>query len=610
MRGRLVLTRGLVAAAVLAAASACTTLSSDSPYFGSVDPPEGQQLRYVSGPEPESLDPPRSSGQPEARIHMALFDGLTEIHPQTSQAIPSMAERWEAFRDNTEYVFHLRPRLRWSNGYPITAEAFVYSIRRALTPTLASRSAYMAYDIEYAQAFNEGAVFLRDRSSGRLAPDPANPTHHLVLPGDPTARRRLLADPAYAAVRSHEPVPVRAEDIGVEAVDARTLRIRLMRPIPFLAGLLTHQFFRPVPRDVVERYGEAWTRPGNIVTSGAFVLETWRPYDRLVVVRNPFFWDAANVRLDRITFYPLEDQTTIMNLYKAGAVDAVLNHTPPAAWVDSLRGKKDYMDKPEVAIEFYTFNTTRPPMNDVRVRKAFNAAVDKAALAAFRRTQKPLTAFTPEGIFPGYPQPKGDSFNPVWAKQLLVDAGYGNSAGEFDPSRFPISDVELSYNTHEGHRQVAEFVQAQWKQNLGLTVPLKNIEWRTFMDVKAKLQYKGFGRMGWIGDYMDPFTFLALFSTPGGDNGTGWYDPKYVAQLDAANREPDPGRRYGMLAAAEQMLLDNQPVIPLATQATNWVKKPFVKGMYANPSTMHAWKFVYIEHDPSEWDADPDPVID
>jgi oligopeptide transport system substrate-binding protein len=117
------------------------------------------------------------------------------------------------------------------------------------------------------------------------------------------------------------------------------------------------------------------------------------------------------------------------------------------------------------------------------------------------------------------------------------------------------------------------------------------------------------GRMGWIGDYMDPFTFLALFSTPGGDNGTGWYDVKYVALLDSANREPDSARRYEMLAVAEKMLLDNQPVIPLATQATNWVKKPFVKGMFANPSTMHAWKFVYIEHDPAKWDDDPDPVI-
>lgn len=604
MRGQTLVTRGLAPAVFFVLTAGCTALSSDSPYFGAVNPPEGQELRYISGSEPESLDPPMSSGQPEARIHMALFDGLTEIHPENSQPIPSMAERWEALRDNTEYVFHLRAGLRWSNGRPITADDVVYSLRRALTPALASRSAYMAYDIEYAQAFNEGGVFVRNRATGAFLSDPANPGLRVVLPGDPAVREKALSAPALTAARDQEFVPVRAEDVGVEAVDARTVRIRLMRPIPFLAGLVAHQFFRPVPREAIERYGDAWTRPGNIVTSGPFVLETWRPYDRIIVVRNPHFWDAPRVRLDRITFYPLEDATTMMNLYKAGQVDAVYNHIPPAAWVDSLRGKKDYMDKPEAAIEFYTFNTTRPPMNDVRVRKAFNAAIDKAALAQYRRTAKPLTAFTPEGIFPGYPRPAGDPFDPARARRLLVEAGYGNAAGEFDPARFPIADVELSYNTTESNRQVAEFVQAQWRQNLGLVVPLKNMEWRTYMSVKSRLEYKGLGRMGWVGDYMDPFTFLALFSTAGGDNGTGWFDPTFVAMLEAANRETDPQTRYERLAEAEKMVLDVQPIIPLTTPATNWVKKPYVKGMFANPQTMHAWKFVYIEHDPSKWDDD------
>ena len=610
MRTGFVIARGLVMAVVAATAAACG-VSSESPYFGAVDPPEGQQLRYISGPEPESIDPPQTSGQPEARIILALFDGLTEIHPQTSQAIPSMAERWEALRNNTEYLFHLRDNLRWSNGRPITAADFVFSMRRALSPELGARSAYMAYDIEYAQAFNEGGVFARSRATGQFVADPASPSHRLVLPHDPAARDKMLAAPELTAARNAEFVPVRAEDIGVAAVDDRTIRISLMRPVPFLAGLLTHQFFRPVPRDAVEKYGDAWTRPGNIVTSGAYTLQTWRSYDRLVVVRNPYFWDASRVKLDRVTFYPIEDRTTMMNLYKAGEVDAVLNHTPPASWVESLRTKKDYMDEPEIAIEYLTFNTKRAPMNDVRVRKAFNAAVDKVALARFKRTAKPLTAFTPEGIFPDYPQPAGDPFDPARAKKLLVEAGYANSRGEFDPSKFPMANVELTYNTNENNRAVAEFVQAQWKQNLGLTVPLRNMEWRTYMDVKSKLEYKGMGRMGWIGDYMDPFTFLALFSTPAGDNGTGWFDRKFVAMLDAANREADPKKRYEMLAAAEKVILDNQPIIPLMTQATNWVKKPYVKGMFPNPSTLHAWKFVYIEHDRSKWDdVESDPVAD
>jgi len=589
--------------------SACTKAASHGKYFGKVAPADGQQLRYISGSEPESLDPHISTGQPEARIYLALYDGLTEIHPQDSSAIPSMAESWDSSNQNTEFLFHLRANLRWSDGQPITASDFVWSLRRALAPALAARAAYMAYDIEYAQAYNEGGVFVRDAKTGTLLPDPASPSHHLVLPGDQKARERALAAEDLAFARGHQLVPVKAEDVGIEAVDARTLRLRLMRPIPFLPGLLTHQFFRPVPRQAIEKYGDAWTRPEHIVTSGAFTLQTWRPYDRLIAVRNPMFWDAARVKLDRITFYPMDDYTTMMNLYKAGDVDGVFNHVPPAAWVDDLRGYQDYMDKPEIATEYYMYNTTRPPLTDVRVRKALNMAIDKVALARYRRTQKPLTAFTPEGIFPSYPRPEGDPFDPTHAKALLAQAGYRDGTGAYDPSKVPVGDLELSYNTADSNRQVAEFVQAQWKQNLGLTISIKNMEWKTFLATRAALDYKGIARAGWIGDYMDPYSFLALFTTVAGDNGTGWLDRKYVAILEAANRETDPQKRFEKLAEAEKMLLDVQPVIPLTTQATNWMKKPYVKGMYANPQDLFAWKFVYIEHDPAKWDADPPPVI-
>jgi oligopeptide transport system substrate-binding protein len=542
--------RYLALAVSLFLTSACTTQAETSPYFGKVEPPEGQVMRYISGSEPESLDPQVSTGQPEARLYVALYDGLTEYHPESGQPIPSLAERWEPNSDNSEFTFHLR-EAKWSNGDPITAHDFVYSLRRGLSPEFAARSAYLAYYIRNAQAYNEGKA--------------------------------------------------KAEDIGVTAVDNRTLKFTLVQSVPFFPGLVAHQFFRPVPRNVIEKHGQAWTQPENIITSGAFRLQTWKPYNRLILVRNPMFWDAASVKLDQITFYPLEEGTTMMNLYKAGEVDALYNHIPPAAWIDRLRMTKDHMDKPEAAIDYYMFNTTKPPMTDIRVRKAFNMAIDKAGLAAYQRTIKPLTAFTPEDIFPGYPRPIGDPFDAQRARALLAEAGYRDSSGQYDPSKFPIADVELTYNTTERNRQIAEFVQAQWKQNLNLTVPLKNMEWKTFLDYRAKLEYKGVGRAGWVGDYMDPNTFLELFITKTGDNGTGWYDQKYVDTLKAANRQTDQVRRYAMMAQAEKMLLDAQPVIPLATSSTNWMKKPYVKGMYPNPVTIHAWKFVYIEHDPAKW---------
>ncbi len=537
-------------AACISVVTGCTTSAEDTPYFGRTVAPEGQVLRYISGSEPESLDPHVSSGQPEARLYVGLFDGLTEYHPETGQPIPALAERWEANSDNSAFVFHLR-EAKWSSGDPITAQDFVYSLRRALAPEFASRTAYLAYYVEGAQAYNEGKGT--------------------------------------------------AEDVGVEAIDDRTVRYTLAQSVPFFPGLVAHQFFRPVPRKAVEAYGQAWTQPANIVTSGAYTLKTWQPYNKLVYVRSPTYWDAAAVKLDQITFYPLEDATTMMNLYKAGEVDALYNHVPPAAWIDILRTTEDHMDKPEAAIDYYMLNTTKPPMTDIRVRKAFNMSIDKAGLAAYQRTIKPLTAFSPEGIFPGYPQPAGDPFDPARAQALLAEAGYRDAAGRYDPSKFPIGDVELTYNTTERNRQIAEYVQAQWKQNLRLTVPLKNMEWKTFLDYRAKLEYKGVARTGWVGDYMDPYTFLDLFTTKTGDNGTGWSTPEFVNAVRAANREGDPEKRYVLLAKAEKMLLDAQPVIPLATSSTNWMKKPYVKGMYANPITIHAWKFVYIEHDPAKW---------
>ncbi len=541
---------------MLVLASGCTTASTSSRYFGATDPPEGQALRYVTGSEPESLDPQISTGQPEGRIDMALYEGLTEMDPRTALPIPAIASSWEPNGDNTEFTFHLRSEARWSDGTPITADDFVYSFRRGLSPALAARSAYLAYDIVNAEAYNAGQV--------------------------------------------------RAEALGVDAVDAHTLRIRLRRPLPFLPGLLTNQFFRPVPRQAVERYGEAWANVGRLVASGPFMLQTWRPYDELVVVRNPLYWDAANVRLDSISFYPLEDQTTIMNLYKAGEVDAVLNHTVPVGWIENLRRFDDYMDAPELANMYVCFNTTKPPMDDVRVRRAFNAAIDKVGLSDYLHASKPLFSFVPEGLFDGYPYPGGPPYDPEHARALLAEAGYRNQDGAYDPSTFPIQDVEYMYNTTDTNRQVGEFVQAQWKQNLGLTVALRNTEWRTFLQSRSDLDYKGTARGAWIGDYMDPFTFLNLFSTLGSENCTGWTDATYQTMLADANREPDHRRRYDLLAQAEQYLLDHQPIAPLQTQDTNFVKKPYVKGLYPNPLTMHAWKFVYIEHDPARWDDGPD----
>ncbi|MDT5060165.1 MAG: oligopeptide transport system substrate-binding protein [Acidobacteriota bacterium] len=616
----------------------CSVAASNDVYFGRVVPPQGQVMRYVTGSEIESLDPQVGTGQPDARVYAALYEGLVEYDPKNTLPIPAIAESWELNSDSSELVFHIRKNARWSNGEPITAKDFVYTFQRGLSPKLASRNAYLAYYIKYSQGYNTGGSFVRDPKTGEFVlekdvladvataegsatnkppagENPAldTPFHQLihmparlVLEGDDAERAaQLAANPKIKdAIAGKELVPVEAKDIGVEAVDDATLRITLRQPAPFFVGLMAHQFFRAVPQKAIEQYGEAWTQVGHIVSSGPFKLKEWTPYDKLVVEKDPMYWDAGMVRLNQITFYPAKDSTTIMNLYKAGEIDAFLNHTVPASWMEHIRPLKDYMDATENGTDYYDFNVRRGPFTDKRLRKAFNLAIDKVAFANWRKTVKPLTGFVPEGIFPGYPNAKGDNFDPESARKLLADAGFpvtNDGSGKFVCKNFPVDQVELTYNPDGMNAPIAEFIQAQWKQNLGIIVPLKSIEFRTFLNVRAKGDYKGISRDAWGGDYMDPFTFLNLFYA-GAENASGWHDPKYDAMLDEANRTSDPKKRFELFAKAEAYMLEEQPVIPLDTPSVNWMKKPYVKGMYPNPLTLHAWKYVYIEYDQAKWD--------
>ncbi|MCY7348819.1 MAG: peptide ABC transporter substrate-binding protein [Pyrinomonadaceae bacterium] len=581
----------------------CTIPNESAPYFGKTAPPSDDVVRYVSGPEPESLDPQIGTGQVEQRIYVALYEGLVEYDPQTLEPVPAIAERWETNGDSTEYTFYLRKNARWSNGEPITAKDFVYTMRRGLDPELASRGASQAFYIKNAKAFNESAAFVQDANGVFLSDAEAVVPARLTIPQDEKQKAAFFkANPQVEQSAAGKTfVPVRAEDVGVEAVDDYTVKIYLTQPVPFFVKILPYNFFRFVPEKTIAEFSEKWTQPANIVTSGAFTLKRWSPYNEIVVEKNPNYWDAANVRLQQVKFFPVEDQATVMNLYKAGEIDATYNRSVPRSWLFMMRNKLDHQDEFEASIEYYIINTTKPPMNDVRVRRAFNLALDKNLITATRRTSKPLSTLIPNNVFKGYPATAATEFNPEQAKKLLAEAGYKDAQGNYDAGKFPIDEIAVTFNTSDGNKFVAEIIQSQWKKNLGLTVPLKNMETKTFFSVTAKLEYKGFARFGYVADYIDPYTFLSLFITDGGDNGTGWHDEKYVKLLDIANRTLNAERRNQLLAEAERILLDAQPIIPLTTSSTNWLKKPYVKGMYPNALTLHPWKYVYLERDSAKW---------
>lgn len=580
---------------------ACATPNESEPYFGKTEPPGDDSVRYVSGPEPESLDPQIGTGQVEQRIYVGLYEGLVEYDPQTLEPVPAIAERWESNHDSTEFTFYLRKNARWSNGEPITARDFVYTVRRGLDPKFASRGAGQAYYIKNAKAFNEGAAFVQNEN-GEFLNEPDKPNRLVVPQGEKQQAAFFKQNPKIEELIVKKTlVPARAEDVGVEALDDYTVKITLTQPVPFFVKILPYNFFRLVPEKIIKAHQRDWTKPENIVTSGAFTLREWSPYDEIVIEKNPHYWDAENVRLKEIRFYPVEDQATVMNLYKAGAIDATYNRSVPRAWLAMMQQKLDHQDKLEASIEYYIINTTQPPMNDVRVRKAFALALDRSLITATRRNSKALSTLIPTDVFFGYPSIKDVEFNPEKAKQLLAEAGFRDERGIYDASKFPINEVNITYNTSDSNKFVAEIIQSQWKRNLDLTVPLKNMETKTFISTTAKLDYKGFARYGYISDYIDPYSLLSIFATDGGDNGTGWKNARYVEIIDVANRTLDPVERNRLLAEAERLFLEEQPIIPMTTSSTNWLKKPYLKGIYANPMTIHPWKYVYIERDQAKW---------
>ncbi|MEZ5415538.1 MAG: peptide ABC transporter substrate-binding protein [Opitutaceae bacterium] len=505
-----------------------------------------QTLLFGNLSEPNDLDPAYPDSQQTFNIVLALMEGLCQYDPQTSLPVPAVAERWEASDDNLTWTFHLRPEARWSNGEPVTANDFAYSYRRNLSPGLGAEYSTMLFALQNGREFYEGTV----------------------------------TDFAQ---------------VGVKAVDDHTLVLTLSHPIPYLPKMLCHSIWYPVHQATIEKFGRIdqrgthWTRPGNYVGNGPFVLAEWKPNQVITVTKSPTYWNRDQVRLNGINFYPIEANSTEEAMFRTGQlhVTAQMPIDKIAVYRDDPRLAVFLHQAPMLATYYFRFNTRRKPLDDVRVRRALaysinrQEMVDKVTLGG----QPPANRLTPPGIA-GFDPAGGFTYDPELARQLLAEAGYPGGAG------FP--NLEYLYNTNESHRKIAEAIQQMWRSELGINITLVNQEAKVWSDTMRSGNYD-IARMAWVGDYVDPSTFLDIMTTGNGNNETGWGNPEYDRLIAEATTTADEAKRYALYARCEQILAEEAPIAPLYFYNRNNLVLPSVKGWYDNPVDMHPYTAIYLD---------------
>ncbi len=464
-------------------------------------------LVFLNGADPETLDPALITGQPEGRIASALFEGLTRFNAR-GEAGPGVAESWEISEDGCTYTFHLRSTARWSNGDPVTAHDFVASWRRTLAPETASEYAYQLYTIKNGRAFNEGRI--TDFSQ-----------------------------------------------VGVKASDDRTLVVTLENPTPYFLDLCAFVTLLPAHLPTVSKHGDDWIKPGRLVGNGAFILEEWRINDRLRLRRNPLYWDAARVGMETIDAIPTSNSNTAFNFYESGMADLMMDKgLVPPALMDALKERDDFHAAPFLGTYFLRFNTTKPPFDDARVRRAIAMVIDRERIVSkiTRAGEVAASSMVPPGTA-GYQPPEGLPHDVEAARKLLAEAGFPGGKG-FPP-------VLYLYNKSDLNEAIAVEIQDMLDKALGIRIQLLNQEWKVYLNSISRLDYD-MARSSWVGDYNDPNTFLDMFVSGGGNNRTGWSNQHYDALIAEAAAELDSARRLEVFREAEHLLVvEEAPVVPI-----------------------------------------------
>ncbi len=501
-----------------------------------------QILHRGNGAEVQTLDPHKAEGVPSSNILRDLYEGLT-IEAPDGTVIPGTAESWTISDDGRIYTFKIRHNARWSNGDPVTAEDFVYGLRRSVDPATGS---------QYSQI---------------LAP--------------------ILN--AEDVIAGKKPVP----SLGVKALDSHTLEITLKAATPYFLGLLNHSSTYPVHRASVEKYGGQFSRPGKLVSNGAYVLKEWVVQSHITLIRNPNYWDNANTIIDKVIYYPIEDQSTELKRYRAGEIDRTEDiPIQQFRWIKKNLASELHV-APYLGSYYFGFNLTKPPFKDnLKLRRALSMAIDRRIITEKITGigEKPLYSWVPPGIngythaeldYAHWPQKK----RIAQARKLYQQAGY---------SRANPLTVEIRYNTSENHKKIAIAIAAMWKQVLGVKTRLVNEEWKVFLENRKQKQVTQVFRAGWIGDYNDPYTFMELLHSKHGINDSGYNNPEYDALLKQAAFETDPKKRFEIMHKAEGILLHDHPIMPIYSYVSKHLIKPWVGNYQPNVLDHNYSKDLYI----------------
>lgn len=537
--------KSLVAAGILTALIAGNVATAAVVPAG-VQLAEKQTLVRNNGSEVQSLDPHKIEGVPESNISRDLFEGLL-ISDVDGKPSPGVADKWEN-KDFKVWTFHLRKDAKWSDGTPVTAQDFVYSWQRLANPNTAS---------PYASYLQYG---------------------HIVNIDDIIAGKKPVTD------------------LGVKAIDDHTFEVTLSEPVPYFYKLLVHSSLSPVPKAVVEKFGEKWTQPANIVSNGSYKLKDWVVNERIVLERNTQYWDNAKTIINQVTYLPISSEVTDVNRYRSGEIDMTYNNMPIELF---QKLKKEIPNEvhvdPYLCTYYYEINNQKAPFNDVRVRTALKLALDRDIIVNKVKNQGDLPAysFTP-------PYTDGAKLvEPEWfkwsqekrneeAKKLLAEAGF--SADK--PLTF-----DLLYNTSDLHKKLAIAAASIWKKNLGANVKLENQEWKTFLDTRHQGNYD-VSRAGWCADYNEPTSFLNMVLSDSSNNTVHYKSPAFDKLIADTLKATDDAQRSELYSQAEQLLDKDSAIVPVFYYVNARLVKPWVGG-YSGKDPMdniHVKDLYIIKH--------------